>query len=183
MHQAVKFSRVLLASFVSFQAFATNTPTMRANIDNCPALTGIYSGTYRDTTGLFPATAFPIRLYLAYQNKMLYGYTFPANDSTGAQYGLSPYALIWANCQNSQITNLYIIKNSNNMCGSPAVLPVFVAVNGFLNLNFNYENAMINANFKVNLEAISPRILGGLLSPTRFNQAVAASKAGISTCH
>ncbi len=154
----------------------------------CNTIKGFYTGTYIDTTGLFPSHAFPINAYLNFQNGMIYGYTLSSNDQTGPAYGQAPYALIWATCQNNQISNLYIIKNTVTPCGDPAPGPMPLTSNGPLNVNFNYENAMINANLKATLnqdnsEFANSSAFTQAVNNTLLQAAMTMAQAGIQTCH
>lgn len=167
-----KFSLLCASLVLSINTFA-------APANYCNTINGFYKGTYVDTTGLFPNKPFPVKVYLTNQGNMIYGYTLRAGDNNGGGYGQAPYAAIWGTCENSQITNLYVIKNRNNPCGDPAPGPMTVNAGSPLNLVFNYENAMINANLNVTLSPLKNQNLNQSL----LSQTEAMAKAGVQTCH
>lgn len=168
------FTACVLAS-LQFALGATPSSDLCNNID------GFYSGTYVDPTQLFPNKAFALNVFLTHENNMIYGYTLPSNDYNGAKYGQSPYAMIWANCQNNQITNLYVIKNSKFPCGTPARGPFRLSPATPLFLTINYENAMINASLKATL---FPSPVNQTVNQAALMQAQAFARSGnIQTCH
>ncbi len=166
------FKAMIVSSsiFMSLYSFA----------DQCTAINGFYSGSYNDPTGLFPSGNFPMNAYLQYQKGMIYGYTLSAQDANGPAYGQAPYALIWGNCQNNHISNLYIIKNTSNPCGDPEPHPISLSYSGNLNLRLNYENAMINALLQANL---SPSTSVPAVNQDLLQAAINLAKQGIQTCH
>lgn len=161
---------------------AATTATPEATPNQCPLVTGFYVGHYIDTTGLFPSTNFPINLYLKYQNGMVYGYTLAANDSQGPNYGKKPYALIWGKCQNNEIDNLYIVKNTKIPCGDPATTPSPLKPNTALTLHLNYENAMINADLTATLSP-STSMIAQIVDHPLLNAAIKLGQTGVQTCH
>jgi len=148
----------------------------------CLSVTGFYVGHYVDTTDLFPNKNFPINLYLKYQNGMVYGYTLPANDSKGPNYGKKPYALMWGKCQNNEIDDLYIVKNTKAPCGDPATAPSPLKPNTALTLYLNYENAMINANLTATLSP-NTSMIAQVVDHQLLNAAIKLGQAGVKTCH
>ncbi len=152
----------------------------------CTFINGFYSGTYQDTSGLFPTQPFPLNMYLVYQNGMIYGYTLKADDGSGAGYGQKPYALIWGECQNNQISNLYVIKNTQTPCGDPASGPMPLTASNIYHLQINYENAMINANLAATLTPNGPSYSlpeDAMANQPLIHQAIVMSQSGIKTCH
>ncbi len=177
----IKLYMLLSGISFSISLFANTVPP-------CPLIGGFYSGTYQDTTGLFPNQAFPINTYLTYHNGMLYGYTLNSKDKMGAKYGSAPYALIWGTCNDNKLTNLYVIKRSNKPCGDPSPGPMILTTNSPLNITINYENAMINANLATTLSpnATQNNLLNqGKISPNQklIYEAIGMATTGIQTCH
>ena len=153
----------------------------------CTFINGFYKGSYQDTTGLFPDQAFPIHVYLVYENNRIYGYTLKDNDKEGAGYGVEPYALIWGNCENNQITNFYVIKNTSQACGDPAPGPMPLSRSTNYTLQINYENAMINANLNLKLSPSGEYTYSipedAAANQTLINQAIQFSEHGVQSCH
>jgi hypothetical protein len=170
-----------LAFLIATPIFAVTTPPL------CTLINGLYSGTYTDPTHLFPAKAFPLNLYLIYQKNRVYGFTLPANDKDGAHYGQKPFYLVWGNCSNDTISNLYVIANRPGACGDPATESIPLPTDGSLKLTLYYENAMIGASLKAELtpSKILPdaEVLSMEKQKTLLNQAMTLSKEGVTTCH
>ena len=147
--------------------------------DSCGLASGVYTGTYQDTTGLFSPQPFPLSLYLTEKAGKVYGYTLKSADSKGASYGQKPYALFWATCQGGQISQVYLIKNRANPCGDSAPGPWAFTAAHPLAFHVNYENTMINADLAVILNPGNPQ----KANPSLLSQALQLSQAGVASCH
>lgn len=90
--------------------------------------------------------SYPVRMFLNYQNGMVYGYTMTSADSNGFDFGGSQPGnyLLWANCSNSRLTNLHFVNNAGT-CGAVynQSQPVNIGVYNPLSLNVPYQSKTI----------------------------------------
>ena len=146
--------------------------------DSCGLVSGIYTGTYQDTEGLFLPQPFPLSLYLTEKAGKVYGYTLKSADSKGAGYGRKPYALFWANCHHQQISQVYLIKNTKNRCGIPAPGPWALSDVNAPSFDVLYENAMMSTSLQVHLHFIAVSKADQII----LEDALQASSMKIETC-
>ncbi len=169
------------SAFCTVLLLSLTTPFFASQPQNlCSSLHGLYTGTYRDTTGLFIDKPFPITTYLSYEKGHIYGYTLPAKDADGPAYGQKPYALIFGICENNTLSNVYVLKNTSHPCGDPAPGPMPLSQTGPLTLTINYENAMINATL---LATLLPSKAPFTVDIKRLQVAVSQAKLPAQTCH
>lgn len=156
------------------------SPCLFATQNLCASLHGLYTGTYRDTTGLFINKPFPIKAYLFYEKGRLYGYTLPAKDADGPAYGQKPYAVIFGICRNNALSNVYVLKNTPHPCGDPTPGPMPLSQTGLLTLTINDENAMINTNLVATLSLSDAPFS---VDVKRLQAAITQAKSPVQTCH
>ncbi len=172
---------ILAASLAAMMgsAFANDLCT---EMNNVGGGNGAWKGSY-----LMKSQTYPIRMYLNYQNGMVYGYTLPSKDSSGYGFGTgnkqtgTGHYYVWANCSNSTLTNLHF-TNAAGSCGGvyANAQAVHIGVDNplVLVLPFNGATSTLTATFMPQSEAIS--VNSGLL-----NSVIAAAKANntnLSAC-
>lgn len=180
MTKIVKLAIAQLALLAAPAVFADSTPPL------CTLINGVYSGTYSDPTGLFPAQPFPINMYLTYKNNVIYGFTLPSNDKKGVRYGQKPFYLIWGNCTNNTVSKLYIVPNRKNTCGDSGPNAMPLPTDGSLNLTLYYENTMTSTPLKATLTPSKTNPDAATLSTGKqkelLDQAMKLGKQGIASC-
>ncbi|MDF2530107.1 MAG: hypothetical protein K0Q57_987 [Gammaproteobacteria bacterium] len=169
----------LIIAIPSFAANNTNTPTQSSDL--CSQISGAWEGTYQDPSGLFISKAFPIRMALQYDNGFIYGYTMKSKDTKlGAGYGSQSW-LVWGNCSNNTISNLYVINpNKQPVCGDPGQTPSPLNEANSMMLYIPWENAMTGTTFHASMKKVLNKfeVNQGLIDAARQ-----MSKTQISTCH
>jgi hypothetical protein len=135
--------------FTTFPAFPTFSE------DLCGNISGAYSGFYQDPEHLFPLGNYPISLTLRYDNGELFGYSDPSKDQTAARIGSREF-LLFSDCKDSQISNLYFFPEGAQ-CADPEASELkdaLVKQGKSLTLVLPYENAMIGTDLVAHLTRI-----------------------------
>lgn len=132
--------------------FLCSLQTLTFAQNNCPRLSGTWTGFYQDPQHLFEPGQYPITLRLVYDDGNIYGYTEASNDIVAANFGTSPH-LIWASCKDSTITDLVSIPQGAS-CGDPELQHSIVNQRKFLTIYLHWENAMIGTDLSAKLHRI-----------------------------
>lgn len=130
--------------------------------DFCPGLSGIWTGSYEVSGKTYSADFF-----FDVQKGMLYAYTLPGKDSAGYNFSGTDSGnyVLWANCSNSTLSNLYFVNRAKKCGGVNAESqPINFRNNKPLILALPYNNT--NVTMSLMPKAQRMPIKYGLLSRT-----------------